>query len=86
MTHRMDVNDLCDRLMNERSAPRVLDDSDRNILASLAHEACETHCVDCGTCLGEDAETVAIGPGGVKYADVPYITINNEDYCQECAS
>ena len=71
MTHRMDMNDLCDRIMNERSAPRALDDSDRNILASLAHEPCEAHCVDCGGC--------------VPYGDA-YITINEDNYCQECAS
>lgn len=34
-------------------APRVLSDSDRNILSELAHEACETHCDECGRCIHE---------------------------------
>jgi hypothetical protein len=35
------------------SAPpgtRHLSDDERNVLASLAHEACEAHCVECGRC------------------------------------
>jgi hypothetical protein len=28
-----------------------MDDSDRNIMRSLMHEACEHHCVECGTCI-----------------------------------
>jgi hypothetical protein len=31
--------------------PGAMSDSDRNILASLRHEACEGHCADCGACL-----------------------------------
>jgi hypothetical protein len=31
-----------------------MDDSDRNILASLRHEPCEGHCPDCGACFTED--------------------------------
>lgn len=85
MSHRMEMNDLCDRIMNERSAPRVWDDSDRNIMASLAHEACEAHCDDCGACVGEDAELVAIGPGGEKRRDVPYTVVGDHNYCEECA-
>jgi hypothetical protein len=27
-----------------------MDDSDRNILAGLKHEACEDHCTECGAC------------------------------------
>ena len=32
----------------------MFSDSDRNIIASLAHEACEFHCDDCDACLEED--------------------------------
>ncbi len=35
-------------------APRGMSDSDRNIMADLAHEACEFHCEDCNACLTED--------------------------------
>ena len=31
----------------------MFSDSDKNIIASLAHEACEFHCKDCDFCLTE---------------------------------
>jgi len=50
MTGHHDGMTVTDRVFAERNAPRVLCDSDRNIMAGLAHEACDTHCEDCGTC------------------------------------
>lgn len=85
MSHRMEMNDLCDRIFNERVALLPLCDSDRNIMNDLRHEACETHCEDCGECLGEGAELIAIGPGGEKRRDVPYITRGDHNYCEDCA-
>ena len=48
MTDRMTMNDRCDEIFNRRAAPRVLSDSDRNILADLAGEADEP-CAVCDT-------------------------------------
>lgn len=36
---------------------RELCDSDRNIMASLQHEACEAHCEHCGLCIFEESPT-----------------------------
>ncbi len=32
-----------------------LSDSDKNILAELRHEACESHCRECEACIFDDA-------------------------------
>jgi len=80
---RMDINERMDRLMNQ-PAYRQLDDSERNQLAGLEHEACETHCDDCGRCLGKDAEPVTGGPFHITYRDVEFTTVGDADYCEDC--
>lgn len=88
--NRMDMNDRMDREMDKLvQAPRQLDDSERNQLAELRHEACEAHCADCGECLGEGIKLVAVGPWGAKYEDVPAFCDFGDDgdgpsYCGEC--
>ena len=37
-------------------APKGMSDSDRNIMASMAHEGCEAHCDDCGVCIHDQPE------------------------------
>lgn len=76
---RMDINERMDRLMN-LPFQRQLDDSERNQLAGLQHEACETHCADCGACVGKDAEIIGIN----RYRDVEFTTVGDADYCEDC--
>lgn len=56
---------------------RVLSDSDRNILADLAHEGCEAHCDDCGRCDWEPTGPTSTRP-------VPMTTVNGVTYCPDC--
>lgn len=55
---RMDVNDRMDLVFGSRWAVSGLSDSDRNIEAGLAHEACEAHCINCKDCLADTSLSV----------------------------
>lgn len=52
--NRMKMNDAMDEVFTARYRSRTLSDSDRNIMADLAHEACEFHCDGCDACCTED--------------------------------
>ena len=75
------------RLHNDGAPPRAhtypvphaydLDDSDRNVLAELAHEGCERHCEICGTC-----DWRWTGPETT--VDVAGMEIGDRWYCQDC--
>ena len=78
---RMTMNERCDEVFNRRSAPMGLCDSDRNIMASMRHEACESHCEDCGDCLGPYAHQVGLE----QFEEEPIVTIGDHDYCEWCA-
>jgi hypothetical protein len=54
-----------------------MDDSDRNILASLAHEACE----NCATC-GDHVCPMPVGPTSWVWE---YANDDNEPICETCA-
>lgn len=57
-----------------------MDDADRNIMRSLAHEPCEWHCEGCGCCDWE-WETVN------KTYTIPHVIVENGDvYCENCAT
>ena len=53
MSDRMTMNDQMDAVFTARYATQTLSDSDKNIMADLAHEACEAHCAECGVCIFE---------------------------------
>jgi hypothetical protein len=55
---RMDINERMDRVFDQRVASSGLSDSDRNIQAGLAHEACEAHCDNCLDCLADTSLSV----------------------------
>lgn len=77
---RMAMNELCDRYMNP-PASRQLDDSERNQLAELQHEACEDHCVSCGQCVGKGIRQV----GPEEWEDVPFRRDEHEEaHCEDC--
>lgn len=59
---------------------RVLDDSDRNILADLAHEACEWHCSECGCCSWR-----SVGPARTVDIEFVYDRRNDLHLCRDCA-
>ena len=61
---------------------RQLDDSERNQLRELAHEACEWHCNDCGAC---DWEYVSPGHGKVEHFPANYLPNDENPYCDDCA-
>jgi hypothetical protein len=63
---------------NNYEPPPRLDDSARNQLAGLQHEACEHHCEDCGRC-----DVDPTGPATTKY--VPMTKIGEHWYCEDCA-
>jgi hypothetical protein len=56
---------------------RVLDDSERNQLAELAHEGCERHCAECGRC-----DWYPTGP--TTEAPVTGQIIADDWYCEDC--
>ena len=56
---------------------RVLDDSERNQLAGLRHEACEHHCESCGTC-----DWRPTGP--TTDEAVPGMMVGDHWYCTDC--
>lgn len=55
--------------------------NDSNIITSLQHEACEAHCEECGTCLGDGVKQT--GPD--TFIDVPVITYDGATFCADCA-
>jgi hypothetical protein len=60
---------------------------DAERLEVMEHEACEAHCDDCCTCLGEQAEMVTLGLSGATYRDVPYIEdLFGGTLCMDCAT
>lgn len=56
---------------------RVLDDSERNQLADLRHEACEAHCDECGRCDWEPTGPTTDRP-------VPMTGHAGAVYCPDC--
>lgn len=56
---------------------RVLDDSERNQLAGLRHEACEHHCESCGAC-----DWRPTGP--TTDEAVPGMMVGDHWYCTDC--
>jgi len=79
---RMDMNDRMDREMDKLiPQPIVLDDSARNQLRGLQHEACAAHCDSCDCCVGEGIRQVGVN----EWEDVPYRTGDNgEVRCEDC--
>ena len=67
---RMDINERMDRVFDQRSVSSGLSDSDRNIEAGLAHEACESHCVNCEDCIMDTSLSV--------------VDVDGEWVCEEC--
>ena len=55
------MNEKCDELLSRRLTARTLGDSDMNIMQELRHEACETHCEDCGRCITNPAAEICEG-------------------------
>ena len=63
------------------SIRRPLDDSARNQLQELQHEACAGHCDSCDCCVGKGIRQV----GPEEWEDVPFRTADNgEIRCEEC--
>ena len=79
---RMDMNDRMDREMDKLiPQPRVLDDSARNQLRELQHEACEGHCDSCDNCVGKGIRQVGLE----EWDDVPYRTSKDGVVrCEDC--
>ena len=73
------MNDLCDRLMTPTARP-ILSDSDMNVLAGLAHEACEWHCDACGCCSYE-----MTGPGATRDLESVIDEVEDAIYCLDCS-
>lgn len=79
---RMDINERMDRVFDQRAANGGgMSDSDHNIMADLAHEACEGHCEDCGKCLGEGIDPVGLD----RWADVAMIEHDGHVWCEDCS-
>lgn len=53
-------------------------DSEKNIMADLRHEACETHCDHCGQCDWEHTGPMSTRP-------VPMAKYDTETLCNDCA-
>ena len=63
--------------MNITSAFQQLCDSDKNIMAGLEHESCETHCDHCGQCDWEYT-------GPMSTRTVHMSLFGNETLCNDC--
>jgi hypothetical protein len=63
------------------TSTRTLSDSDKNIMADLAHEPCDGHCDVCGKCVGQGI--VPLGPG--SWGDAPFTeSFRGHICCEDC--